>query len=518
MNAFDKIDAILNFGVPRKTEGVEYLLWPVLAYRLTAPLRRVNSQSNPLERALLGLVRSGISDLAKISDLLGLAPELARHIARTLIVDTALDAQMRLTEHGRQLLDEFDDVQSRRAATGWIFQDPWTGELWDKFVLDLPTVPFVVEKELGGRSFPKIDLGTEGKPFNTSPWLIKPKSADVGQPQAADILRSVTLVDERDNEPNDNYAVNAEYGDGSGNRSSSKRGVAEVTYLDAAPEAMYCVTALKVQLNSRNGDAWRIFDPFMPQTESIRMRRALTLRLDAYPFIAERLAKLLGLQNDSQATSFVEFIRGADAAAEMQIQARFGALADKFGMKDRLVELAKKLQIMQAIKEDPEPVLLECGKTVERLMKWLLKEYQARKIADVLNLQRGQKCFKLLNMDVEANIKTLGYSEVPKALLTVDQSKLNHALIKGTGSLMPLTLAAVLTALAEDKHPLKVLAVSHPSLLAEIAAISDGRNPSAHDSEKSGSPNQLIAHAHNLAENTFDLVKMVLDMLNQVRR
>ena len=85
------------------------------------------------------------------------------------------------------------------------------------------------------------------------------------------------------------------------------------------------------------------------------MRRALTLRLTEYPFIAERLAKLLGLQHANQGTSLADFFKNADAVAELEIAHRFGSLADKFDIKDRLVELARKQQIMLAIGNAPSP-------------------------------------------------------------------------------------------------------------------------------------------------------------------
>jgi len=150
MGAFSNPRGVLNFGVPWRTEGVDYVLWPVFAYRLTAPVLPVRHKSNPLEKAVLGLVRSGISSPDELSELLGLAPELIHLMTRRLAegYQPALDSKMRLTEYGGKILDDSDEG-SLREATGWISQDPWTGELWDKFVVNLPTVPIVGEKKIG---------------------------------------------------------------------------------------------------------------------------------------------------------------------------------------------------------------------------------------------------------------------------------------------------------------------------------------------------------------------------------
>lgn len=508
MGAFENVKGVLNFGVPWKTEGVDYVLWPVLAYRLTAPILPTRHKSNPLERAVLGLVRSGMSNPGDLAELLGLDPELAQHITRRLAdgYQPALDSKMRLTDYGRKMLDDADEG-SLREATGWIFQDPWTGELWDKFVINLPTVPIVGEKKIGSGYAPEIDLGTEGKPFVYAPWIIEPRSLAHVQPQAADILRSVRLLAAEDAENDDEGTKRFKHAD-----------IGKVSYLDAAPEAMYCVTALKAHINSGSGDAWSIGDPFRPGKESIRMRRALTLRLAEYPFIAERLARLLGLQHADQGTSLADFFKNADAVAELEIAHRFGSLADKFDMKGRLVELARKRQIMQAIGQDadPEPVLLACGKVAERLMKQVLAtvaDQRRREIAELLKLVRGKKCFELLEQDTAADIMALGYAEAPRSLLNVDQSKLRHALMTGSESLMPLTLAALLGAFMSDRHPMKALAQTSPNLLADIAAISEGRNPVAHDGVGGVAPPQMAAHADELAKKTLSLAEAILNEL-----
>lgn len=514
MATFDNVKGILNFGVPRRTEGIEYIMWPVFAYRLTAPVLPVQHKSNPLERALLGLVRAGIIEPIELAGFLGIAPELAEHIIRRLKggYQPALDARMQLTNEGRSVLDD-EDAEASKEATGWIFQDPWSGELWDRFVKDLPTVPVTGERRVGGGFATEIDLGTEGKPFLYTPWVIEPKTIVHIQPQAADILRSVRLLDNKGNKH--------EHDDDVDNRELRQADVSKVTYLDALPETMYCVTALKADLNSDNRDAWKIGDIFQPRKESMRLRRALTLQLPAYPFIADRLAKLLGLQHVDQGISLAEFFKGADAVAELEIEGRFGVLADKFNMKDRLVELAKKWQVMRSVGEaaDPEPVLLACGKVAERLMKQVLASapVERRKLlANHLNLKRGNKCDKLLGQDTAGSITSLGYLKVPKSLLSLDQGKLNHALIKGTESLMPLTLAALLCAVVADRHPLRALALSNPDLLSDIAAISEGRNPVAHDGDVSAQASQIILYANGLAERTFSLTQLVLNELNAV--
>ena len=54
------------------------------------------------------------------------------------------------------------------------------------------------------------------------------------------------------------------------------------------------------------------------------------------------------------------------------------------------------------------------------------------------------------------------------------------------------------------------------AILADIAAISDGRNPVAHDGVGGTTPSQMVAHANDLAEKAMILAETILNALNAV--
>lgn len=508
MPVFDKNRLVLNFGAPWQTPGIQYLLWPVLGYRLTAPIGRAQIRTNLLEHSLLGLVRAGVSDVGDLAGLLGLGRELVLYICAKLMErdPPALDSRLRLTEVGKRILDDAE-IETRVEKTGWIFQDPWTGEVWRRFVTELPTVPITGERN----GFPELDLGTEGKPFTTTPMLLEPRSVSVSQPRAEDILRSVRLVDgNRNGDPEDDET--------SVNRFPESV-LGKISYLDSSPEPMYCLTALVTDRDTKSHDAWSIRDPFFPARDSIRLRRALTVRFAEYPFVPKRLAQMLGMDSTQQAASLSELLSRADVAAEMEIKARFGALAETYGLLDRLVELERKRQLMKAMDQhaDFDQVPIACGKAAERLMKLLLRSYPAKSLASALELTRGKKCFQLLGQDTSQSLLLMGFTEIPKSLLTIDQGSLRHALLKSEGSLMPLTLATALAALVYEEHPLKHLSKNCPDLLKRIGLISEGRNPGAHDDQRSPNVADAAAFAQHLAEDTLSLVESVLRTMDKLK-
>ena len=507
MAQFDKDRLVLNFGVPWQTKGIQYLLWPVLGYRITAPIGQASSHVNLIESALLGLVRAGVSDSREIAGLLGIEDELVLHICATLMAgyQPALDSHLKLTEAGRRILDDAE-VETRTQKTGWIFQDPWTGEIWNPFVTELPTVPIVGDRN----EFPEIDIGTEGSPFTTTPMMITPRRVSTTQPRPEDILRSVRMIEStRDSDSGEDANV-ARF---------QPTDIAKVGYLESVPEPMYCLTALVVDLANTLSDNWSIRDPFQPTKDSIRLRRSLTLRFDEYPFVPKRIAKMLGIDTDSKAASLSEILMRADNAAAMEVKGRFGNLAERFGMQDRLIDLEKKRQMLAAMGEhaDFDQVPLACGKVAERVMKLILREFPTQQLAKTLELKRGGKCYTLLNQDTAKSLMLLGYTDIPKSLLSIDQSRLEFALRTSGGTLMPLTLAAVLGAHVIEDHPLKRLAQNCPSLLTRIAAIAASRNPGAHDSDSEGKGGHTITDAESLAEDTLVIVESILRTMRDIK-
>jgi hypothetical protein len=505
---------VLNFGAPRASKTTQYLLWPVLGYRLSAPLGRAKRRVNFIESAVLGLIRTGLTDMQRIAQLLGLAHELVAHICKKLASDRppAIDEVMLITQDGKKMLED-SEVESTKQRTGWIFQDPWSGEIWRRFVNHLPTVP--INGEIDGQL--ELDIGTEGHPFAIRPIVIEPRLISTTQPSAIDVLRSVMVIDERKmtgNLDDDSSDVIARYRDDE---------LRKVTYIDSEPELMYCLTALVVETGIDSAGSWNIKDPFFPRLESMRLHKALSLRFEEYPQVPRRLANLLGIDASEKVANLQQILNRVEIAAEMEIKARFGTLPEEYGVLDRLLKLEIKLQQMFAAggNADPEEVFTACGKLLERLMKRINRDFSPIPIARLLELKKGMRCGEILGRDTAVALRELGYLHVPKSLIVIDQGQLKNAMLykqgeEFKGSLMQLVLAGLMTALALPKHPLKTLAMSESNLLDRIDEIAKRRNPSAHDSEIVSDLKSQIEKATSLAKDSFEIARLLLSGMKNI--
>lgn len=468
MASSDKSPVVLNFGMPWRAAKTEYLLWPLLAYRTMAPVGRSLIGVNLLERTFLGLARAGVRDPGQIANLTGVATKLAFHVCASLIdrAEPLLDSTLRPTADGDRLLDDVG-IEERKQVAGWIFQDPWTGELWPRFVSELPTVPVNV--------FPELELGTEGKPFTYSPIVMAPPAGAIASPRPQDVLRSVRIYTEKDTSRKLEVETDLP------TLTFRDEELGKVTYLESQPEQVFALTAVVI----RDGD-WTVRDPFFPNRESMRLRKAIRLRIGQSERLAKRLASMLGIDVDQTAGSLAEFVQQADVAAEMEIQARFGDLASRSGLEDRLVDLERRRVLLRGMGPGAATlsgdVAIATQALLERVMKVILKQYSSSRIRSALDKRNGnERCHMIDGLDVAAFLRGIGFSDVPDTLLSPKQSALFVALTRQIGSLMPLTLAASLTSLVHDRHVFKKLGVTRPGTLREIAQIAEWRNESAHD-------------------------------------
>jgi len=169
---FSPEDQILYFR-PRghvKPAGREYILWPAWAYRVVAPRVR-ERQLNIFQRAVLGLCRVGLVDAESIGKKLFIHTDLTIVIMRELHARSLLTTEGRLTKQGEQTLDEAE-YSSHDMVSGYVFQDPWTGDLWPRFVEKFD----YCDLEMDPKGFPRLVMGTAGKPHRPSSFMVFPDS------------------------------------------------------------------------------------------------------------------------------------------------------------------------------------------------------------------------------------------------------------------------------------------------------------------------------------------------------
>ncbi|HRE88118.1 MAG TPA: hypothetical protein PK095_03175, partial [Myxococcota bacterium] len=167
---------------PLRPEG-SVILWPVWGWRVSAPGRG----PAPLDLFALHVLRLcsvGLRQADSIADKLGLEPELIRHVMFDLIGRGAIGADGTPTENGLQTLSDTLTPTDDDWQDGWVFQDPWTGDLHPYFTVALNELP----REYGEKGYIKIRTGSmgDGKPIRT--FTVRPPKNPPSAPSSEQVL------------------------------------------------------------------------------------------------------------------------------------------------------------------------------------------------------------------------------------------------------------------------------------------------------------------------------------------
>jgi hypothetical protein len=172
---------MLSTGERFAKERRKYFLWPALMYRVVAPEVR-DRELNVFQKAVLGMCRAGTTNVQRIGDRLHIHPDLAALIYLELQERGLLGSNGLPTEKGRELFEE-ETLDARRMVTGHVFQDPWSGDLWPRFVEKLD----YVELQQNPNGFPDLVLGSKGKPRRERAFMVLP--GDLAIPPAPGCFR-----------------------------------------------------------------------------------------------------------------------------------------------------------------------------------------------------------------------------------------------------------------------------------------------------------------------------------------
>lgn len=176
------------YPYPHKPGKREYILWPAYMFQVVAPEPRPR-QINLLQKHVLNFCEAGINNAQKIASFLGIEWELAGYILLELQSMAALDDDFLPTKAGKELLAE-EKADNPRMVSGYVFQDPFTGKYWPRFVSELLYVD--VEYDIKARA--RLKLGTQGKPWYENAFQVFPKNnATCATPYPEDILKIVRL-------------------------------------------------------------------------------------------------------------------------------------------------------------------------------------------------------------------------------------------------------------------------------------------------------------------------------------
>ena len=475
---------VLRFPLPgvRSHQGLRWILWPALAWRVIAPRPRAR-KLNVLQRAVLGLCAVGLARAEDIGEKLMIGRDLAAHILEELRGAGWVDSLHRPTTQGRSALQEDMGEPIEDMTVGWVFTDPFSGQVWPRFHSgELPMA--AVERDRGPK--PMLLSGTIGDPRRDIAFQVHVRSHDQTQgarPQAEEVLRAA-----RAHRKQHDWEEQALVPD--------PPAVQRVSFVLEEPTD--CLLATRVWL-AAPGD-WKIDDPF-GIGQSLRLRRWIEERLDTDRGLRDWLEPILG--GDPTSTSFASLGQQAEWLVEERLTTAIRARRD---LRDRLVAMQRTLleTDLDGCPEDRwDDVAVKAQRAAERAF---------------LEIKDAHPPHVPVGSDEELNealfdglARTLGFDvPLPPSLTRVRRGKVIHAAEQGTGSLRALVLLALLGAAGVPDHPLARAAGQEPRLLHKLDDLARTRDSVAH--EGPGGRAALLGRRDRIregVETVFSTVKLL---------
>jgi hypothetical protein len=508
----------LNFG-PRhhaRWSSREFLLWPAWAYRVVAPRVR-QRELNVLQRAVMGLCRAGVHRDDAIAEQLSVHPDLTAFILSELGDLGYLDQYGLPTEHGARVLED-DSFESQEMVAGYVFQDPWSGDLWPRFVESLD----YCELEFNESGFPSILLGTTGKPRRHRTFTVLPRApVSPSTPSAAAVVQAVAQhrkglrfkdADDRDDEALGSFVASGVQ-------------ISRVSFVEDEPQAVFLLTYLYVPESDAGATDWYACDPF-GLGQSVRLRRRVEAVMHDVSGLFNVVDRLVGATLHSGYEDQQRWLEAIRLQASLEIDRRLTVNFRTHSAYDQVLELESARQEMRSLGRDcPDrkinEVLRAGVKVLEAVFSSIavthpLGDIWKRVYVSRVDRRTGgqylaqQQDGRVCRATYEGAFRSLGFAApIPEALLNVKPGQVRSVSeYRESWRLRPLVTATALLAQRDLTHPLARAAARSPDLLRAIDAIASAGGGAGHANGGSVAPD--LAEQHS--EKVYDVVSVLLEL------
>lgn len=507
---------VLNYGPKSAYEHERaervYMIWPCAAWRIVAPLpsdRRINI----FQKAVLGLCRTGSYPISEIATTLHLHPRLIEAIGLELRGFGWVDPETwRPTPKGLAMLNE-DELAMDSLVTGWVFQDPRSGELWPFFSRQLQlqdTAPCSEPTRLS------LLLGPPAKPRKTFAWQLE-SQASPGRPSSEAVLTAIRRFRRR--EKLKGFMRLAASGLDESSSGGSPEMLSRISFISEKPEPVGLVTF--GHLPSGGGLRPQICDPFgFGCADEMWRQLGRAAQQDDGAFAAHR--ELLRLAQAKDAPALEEQLAWQRQGAESEVIKVLSLdIRDYPAIYQHLVDATHNVWLAETVGGNPQgqlaSVMAFCRKTLEALLKEVARRSP---LTDAHKMLNGDVAKDRATIDAIAS--AFGFRCPLPSQLQIDKrrGRPNKGLIEricgDIGQIFSLPSGVIATLLAASKdvvHPFKSAAVRDPELLEKIATIIDLGNAGSHDDSHNPTPKQFsIVEAGLMRELSLKVVGCLLNL------
>ncbi|KEQ17887.1 hypothetical protein [Endozoicomonas numazuensis] len=444
------------------------VLWPMNAWRVLVP-EQSGSALNIFEEAILGLIKSRCTDVNKIADLLCLSVTLVDYIIQQMVNNGLLTSAMGLTPKGKRKLTEQEELKTS-LASGYVFQDIFTGELMPRFVKELQYID--ADEYRDGRPAFRRSRGEEQL---DSPTLVSHLNAEhaLNPPSAYEIIDCI-----RDH----NVAIHNRKLQADEFLDLERMRYDSIEIVDSTPVPVYLWCWLYQKENS--GKEWLVTDPTDITPASEWMRNRMSRQLEHQPNLAGTLNQMFGIERKAT-TDWKAREDEIQESARLELLSEFPGirhipLAEKYLLA--VIRRTKNIEQNDRVyREDIDSLIGEAQKLVEALFQWVLQKWPAPSAH--VRLQGKPKPWLRRDVYQALEIECVP-SGLIKKLAGPDTYQVKRALENGQASLKALVSAAALsTCDHQETHPLRKLSKDEIKLI-EIMELAELRNPASHASQR----------------------------------
>jgi len=476
-------------------------------YRVIAP--RVSSRKlNILEKAVLGICNTGVVEPDVISEHLDIARDLVALIITQLSDRGLINSRGLPTPEGLKILED-ETLISQDASAGFVFQDPWTGELLPRFV----ERESYAEVRFNDEGFPELVLGTTGRPDYRRPFMPSSINNTIRrQPSPSEILNAIhqhrrALRNSRQSNDSDEDTWTLQ----------QVPYLERISFIDEEPMDLWLTTCLYTPENVFSANIWNVCDPFgVSDSPWLRRRLEKHEREQTIQGLQKLLLNMVEKDRHKTDIAFADWVELANQEASLQVERKLTVEIRRW--QDLFEQLVTIERTYLEAKESVDSksvynvklgnIVVEAQKTAESVFHLLQKTYSTKGCWKHLSSKDREFNRHLLN---EIADKIGFIIPLPHALLSVDHNYIKLAADSGKQSLRPHILAALLTTINYSEHPLRDLAHEYPSFLQELDELARLRNQSGH----AGSQQLNLSDIDHQIDNIYKLVSSTLQLTYQ---
>ncbi|MCC6425727.1 MAG: hypothetical protein IT435_02780 [Phycisphaerales bacterium] len=493
----------------------QWLWWPARCFRVIAP-EATNQGLNLFEQLVLGLCRARVPEALRQAALLGLDEKLVDTIQLQLRELGLLDGTLSVTPEGAETLRDAA-LDSGRLVTGYVFQDPFTGSLWDRFI-EVENERYGQVERDGAATW--IVRGAAGKERRHPTVLVDHPASQLPAPTPSDVSAAVR----RHRRAIERWRQSRDADDGSSDRrrledtgdSASGARVGRVELLASTPVPCFVATYLYSRSSVPLPTSLLVADPFGLGASDRLLQQILDFAdSDRSSPLARRLDSVLRKAHRTSYGEFREQARAFRLNAERRVEDEVGVDRRDLEAFPAMVRMEQAILESEALEDEQRfeqemNAKHQARTALEAVLRSSLGKYSLAGIERYLDLPLSDRTREGMHRRLETLGQQIGLAcPLPQHVsasmsfqrvrgITSDKQRVERA---GVRDLFVINL---LLALRDPAHPMRRAATQESALAQRVFDLADKCNPAAHGRVVSG------ARAGDVRRELYALVGLLV--------